>query len=329
MWLYLLLFIISALLLFYSGSKIIGLLMNISFMFGLREFVLGFFVMAFAGSLPNLFLGINSAFQKIPELSFGDIIGGNLVDLTLVIGLAALFSSSGILAESRMVQKSAIFCAFIAVLPLLLIFDGSLSKTDGLILILTFFIYFAWLFARKERFTKTYYNVDLWLKNRPSAKNFFLNFIKIIFFLIILFFATQGIIVSVKEFSVSLNIAIPTIGLLLIGLSNCLPETYFSIISARKNQTWMTLGDLMGSVIICATLVLGIVALIQPIEIRDFSSFAIARFFLIIAALFFYIIVKTGQRITKFEALTLLLIYFAFLITEIALVDFFQIFAIK
>jgi cation:H+ antiporter len=323
-WLYFLLFIASAVFLFYSSSKIVGFLLNISFMLGIREFILGFFVMAFAGSLPNLFLGINSAFQKIPQLSFGDIIGGNIVDLTLVIGLAALLSPTAIPAESKMVQKSAIFCFVIAILPLLLVFDGYLSREDGIILIFSFLIYVLWLFSKKDRFAKTYYNVDLWLINRLSVKNFLLNFIKIIFFLIILLAATEGIIISAKEFSKNFNISIPIIGLLLIGLLNCLPETYFSIASARKNQNWMILGDLMGSVIVCATVVLGIVALIQPIEIRNFSPFVAARFFLIVAAIFFYIIVKTGQRITKLEALILSLIYFAFLISEAYFIDFFR-----
>ncbi len=102
-----------------------------------------------------------------------------------------------------------------------------------------------------------------------------------------------------------------------MGLGNALPETYFAVISAKKGQTWMILGNLMGSVIVPATLVLGIVALICPIEIIDFSPFAIARFFLIISALFFLFFVRTGRKITRKEALFLLLIYIVFVATEI------------
>ena len=81
----------------------------------------------------------------------------------------------------------------------------------------------------------------------------------------------------------------------------------------------MILGNLMGSVIVLSTLILGIVALIAPIKISDFSPFAAARIFLIIAAAIFLIVVRTGRKITKKEAIFLLLIYLAFVIVEILL----------
>lgn len=88
-------------------------------------------------------------------------------------------------------------------------------------------------------------------------------------------------------------------------------------ISARKEQSWMILGNLMGSVIVCTTLVLGLVAFISPFEITDSFPFLIARIFTVISAIIFFIALRTGKRITKLEGLALMSIYFAFLITEI------------
>ncbi len=102
-----------------------------------------------------------------------------------------------------------------------------------------------------------------------------------------------------------------------MGLGNCFPETYFSIISARKEENWLILGDLMGSVIVCSTLVLGIIALVAPFTIIDFSPFLIARIFLIVGSVFALIFIKSGKKITKKEGLGLLLIYIAFLLIEI------------
>jgi Ca2+/Na+ antiporter len=75
----------------------------------------------------------------------------------------------------------------------------------------------------------------------------------------------------------------------------------------------------MGAVIVPSTLVLGIVAFLHPIKIFDFSPFAIARFFLIISAIFFFFFVRTGRKITKKEALILFGIYILFVIFEIFL----------
>ena len=73
----------------------------------------------------------------------------------------------------------------------------------------------------------------------------------------------------------------------------------------------------MGSIIAPATLVLGIVVLICPIQIPDFSPFVIARLFLIISAFFFFIFLRTGKKITRREAIFLLGIYVAFVLSEI------------
>jgi cation:H+ antiporter len=311
---YIFVFIFSLFLLLYSGKWLMGALTRVARYLEWREFVLAFIVIAIAASIPNLFVGITSAIHRIPQLSFGDIVGGNLIDLTVAVALAALLAK-GLPAESKMVQNSALFTMIIAILPLLLILDGKLGRGDGIILILIFFFYIFWLFSKRERFIKTYEN-----KKIPIIKEFRI-FIKdlgrIILGIILLLIAAEGIVRSASFFAQSLNLSLALVGILIVGLGNAIPETYFAIIAAKKAHNWMILGDLMGSVIVAATLVLGIVALICPIEIIDFSPFAIARFFLIISAMFFLFFVRTERRITKKEALFLLGIYIVFVLVEI------------
>lgn len=332
-WLYVLVFIISCFILFWSGSRLVRALTRIARYLGWREFVVAFFIMAFAGSAPNLFVGINSAIHKIPELSFGEIVGGNVVDLTLAVGLAILIGGSALQVRSKMVQTSTIFTAIIALLPLILILDRDLGRTDGLILLLAFAVYIIWLFSKGERFRRVYkvnkrestplpkFIEFLRNKKEPKTIRQFKSFLKdltrVAIALILLLVASWGVVRSAQVFSEALKITLPVIGILIVGLGNALPETYFAIVSARKKRTWLILGNLMGSVIVSATLVLGAVVLIHPIENIDFSPFAIARTFLIISAVFFLIAVRTDQRITKKEALLLLAIYFLFLSAEI------------
>jgi len=313
-WLYVFIFIISCLTILWSGKWLIEALARIARYLEWREFVVAFFVVAFAASVPNLFVGISSALHKIPQLSFGDIVGGNVIDLTLAVAIAVLVAK-GLPAESRTVQTTSIFTIIIAILPLLLILDGTLGRGDGILLILVFAFYIFWLFSKKERFTKVYDENKI-----PIIKEFKV-FIKdlgrVILGIVLLLLAAEGMVRAASFFAESLNLSLALIGILIVGLGNALPETYFAIASARKGQNWMILGDLMGAVIVPATLVLGIVALIYPIKIPDFSPFAIARFFLIISAIFFLFFVRTGQKITKKEALFLLAIYIIFVVTEI------------
>ena len=250
-WLFI--FIISCFVLFWSGSRLIKALVRMARYLALREFVLAFFVMAFAGSLPNLFVGINSALHGIPQLSFGEIVGGNVIDLTLAVGLAILIGGTIIPTRSKMVQTSTIFTAVIAILPLVLILDGSLGREDGLILLLTFALYIFWLFSKEERFRKVYkgnknehrHGLGFlgFLRNRKEPKSIrnFKVFLKdlgnVIISLVLLSVASWGVVQSAQVFSNTLNIGLPIVGILIVGLGNALPETYFAILSAKKRQT--------------------------------------------------------------------------------------------
>lgn len=310
-----LIFIFSCALLLLMGKWVIDSLINLAYFLKLKEFVVAFFVMAFASCIPNFFVDISSALRGIPQLALGDIIGGNVVDLTIAVGLAALISRRGITTNSRVVQSSLIFTFIIAILPLLLILDGILGRIDGIILISVFFIYIYWLFSKKERFCKAYQEK----KTNKGFRVLVKDLIKLSIGIVVILFAAQGIIKSSIAFSDIFNVSLPLVGILIVGLGNALPEVYFSLVSARKGQSWLILGNIMGAVIIPATLILGIVALISPIETSgfSFSSFAVARFFMIASAIFFFFFVKTDKKITQKEGLFLLSLYIVFLICEI------------
>ncbi len=312
-------FLGSCFLLSWLSSRLVKSLVSVAQYLGLREFIVAFFVMGFAASLPNLFIDLPAALQHLPQISFGDIIGGNLIDLTLAMAVVVFFSKKPISTNSNMIQGSALFTFLIAVLPIFLISTGRVTRIDGVILIATFFVYAYWLFSKDGRYKKIYNN-----ETKQAAKNpkkaffsFLKNLTEIIILMVLLLFASEGVINSAKYFSSNLGVSLSLVGVLIVALGNCFPETYFGLISARKGEGWMIIGDMMGSVIICATLVLGIIAIVSPFEIKDISSFLIARIFTIIAALLFVIFIKTDRKLTKKEALLLLSIYIVFLITEI------------
>jgi len=312
---YILLFTICCLAIFYSGKLVVESLAGIARFLNWREFVVAFFVIALAGAIPNLFVGISSALHGMPELSFGDIIGGNLFDLTIVVALAVLISN-GLPAQSRAIQTTSAFTVVLAILPLLLILDGTLSRGDGIVLISAFLFYAIWLFSKRERFTKVYDEKEK-IPPIKGFKFFLKDVARVVLGLTVLILAAEGIVRSAGFFAESFEISLALVGILIVAIGNALPETYFVLVLARSGQNWMILGDLMGSIIIPSTLVLGIVALINPIEIHDFSPFAIGRIFLIIAVLFFFFSVKSDRKITRKEALFLLFLYVLFVVIQI------------
>ncbi len=312
-WVNFLIFIFSFLAIFYSSKWLMESLSRIGKFLGWKEFVVAFLFFAFSASLPNLFVGITSALNKIPQLSLGDVIGGNIVDLTLVAGLATLISRAGISAPSRTVQNSAVFLILITILFSFLIADNSLSRLDGFLLFLIFISYLVWLFIKKERFKKIYDSITEELNLKFFLKNLCLFFLS----LILILASSQGIVISTKFLANYFSFPLWFIGLLIVSFGNALPELIFSIECARKDQDWLILGDLIGSVIISTTLVLGIVALISPIQIENLSAILISRIFLLVSGLFFLFLLRSGKKITEREGVILILIYAFFLLVEI------------
>lgn len=319
--LYIFVFILCCGLLFWAGRWLIKALAEMARFLKWREFVVVFFAMAFVGAVPNFLIGISSAIHGIPQLSFGDVVGGNVVDLTIAVALAA-FIAKGLPAKSKTVQTTSVFTIIIALMPLVLLLDGGLTKGDGILLILAFLLYVYWLFSKKERFTKIYGAPPSLKEVKQVAlikrfKKFIKDLGRVILGIGIMLLAAEGVVRTASFLAQGLNIPLVLVGILIVGLGNALPETCFGIASAQKGRTWMILGDLMGSVIASSTLVLGTVAIINPIEIGGVLPYFIARISLVISALLFLIFIRTDQKITPKESKILLGLYFLFVIFEI------------
>lgn len=311
LWFNILIFIGALFVLVRSGTWALQSLSRIARFLRWSEFIAAFILIAFVSSLPELFVGFSSALHGMPEISFGNIIGANVINLTLAVGLA-VFLLGGLQVERKIVKRDSLYTAGVALLPLILILDGVLSRLDGFILLLIFSFYLSWLFAQKERFSKVYNNNQA-MKFRNFLKDIFIFLVSVV----LLFAGAELVINTAVSLAQSLNISSVLIGILFIGIGTALPETYFSIKAALWNKQEIILGNLMGAVTITSLFVLGIVALIHPIEIIDFSPYFIARIFLFLAAVFFFVFVRTGERISRKEALFLLAIYIAFVTLEI------------
>lgn len=314
-YLYILLFLFSCVVLAASSKILVDSLAKIALYLRVREFIVSFFIIAFGVSIPNLVVGIISALKGVPELSIGDIMGGNIVDLTLSVGLAGIFAAKGIPTKSRTLQASSLATIFFALLPLFLMQDGKLSRIDGGVMILAYGAYLLWMFSKNERFTRKYEKNE----KKPKAKEFLQSVLYGVLGIGCLVFGGWGTVTSASVFSEVLHLPLSIIGIFIVAIGNCLPEMFFSIQAARKGEDWMILGDIMGGIIFCASMVLGIVAIISPITISNFSFSLVARFFLVAAALLFLYFVQTDRKITKRESLGLVFIYIAFLISEIIL----------
>ncbi len=288
----------------------IDALQRITQRLGWKEFVVAFFTASVGAVIPELIIGTRAALKGIPELALGNIIGQNIILFTLSVSICVLLLRE-IVVESRTVRAGTTFALISVILPFILLWNGTLSRFDGVILILAFFFYIYWLFSEKDRF----------LKDHGEVRDSTHPFKDIAIILLGLFFvvlSAEGIIFSAERLGELFNVPIMVIGLFAVGFGVALPETFFSIALARKGHSWMILGGLMGAVAISSTLVLGTVAIINPIIIEDFSPFYIARIFLILGGALLLFFVRTSNKITRKEAIILFMVYMLFLLIQFA-----------
>lgn len=307
-------FIISCLVLVYSGTKAVQSLTRIAKFFGWREFTASAVLMAIVTSTPEIFVGISSAVGQIPSLSFGDVFGSNIIGLTIVIGVGA-FLAKGLRFQGRVLQRAAFDAGIISFLPLLLILDKKLSRIDGIVLLLVFVFYFRRLLSREKSFTKI---LTYAFKEDQAGFKMFLKNLAIFFGAIfLLLLSAQGIVFSARNLAVTFNISLVFFGALFVALGTSLPEITFGIKSIIMGRKEMIIGDVLGSLVVNATLVLGLVALICPFEIANLSPYFVGIVFTTITSVLFMIFSKTHEIISKKEAISLFSIYIIFALFQV------------
>jgi len=132
----------------------------------------------------------------------------------------------------------------------------------------------------------------------------------------LLLFSAEMVVRFASRLAVLLNLPILLIGLILVSLGTTLPELVFGIRAIRKHQPSMVLGDLLGSLVANASLILGIITLICPITVSAWGEYLIATLALVLAFGIFFGFVERQKKIERWEGIVLVLFYFMFALIE-------------
>ena len=255
-----LMFALSGFFLVISGIYLVKSLHKIATFLGISEFSAAFILMAFATSIPELFVGISSALQGVPQLSMGNVIGANIIDLTLLTGIFILIAK-GIKFKSGKVGKE-IYFMFIGILLLVVLYmiGNSLSRIDGVILLCLFIVH-TFLLVRKQRKYSKRINHK---KNQQRKRVWYM--LLFILSLIVLFISSKYVVQYADAISIDLGLPEIFIGLFLISIATTLPELVFGINAVLLKHQEMSIGDQTGTIFTNTCLILGIVSIIHPIE---------------------------------------------------------------
>jgi cation:H+ antiporter len=307
-WVNLAIFLAACFILVQSGNLLVKALAKIAAFLRMSEFVVGFIIMAFATSIPELFVGITSAAAKNPALSLGNVIGANIIDLSLIVGIIILLGR-GIKIKSKKTKKDAFYMVFIAALPMvLMVIGGTLSRIDGVILLVVFALYARRILKHGKRFKKE-------VEDRIGRKEIILTTLLFILSLALLFLSAEFVVDYATLLSLDLALPPMIVGLFVISIGTTLPELTFESKAVMKGHSEMSLGNLIGSVVANSTLVLGITSIICPIT-ADIFLFSVSAIFMVIIAFLFATFVESGSKLYIKEGISLILLYVFFVIIE-------------
>lgn len=299
-------FIVSCTLLVISAGWCIKSLVKIASYFKLSEFVIGFILIGVSTSLPEFFVGVVSAFNKTSELALGTVIGSNIADLALIMGILILLSK-GIKLKTKIVKRSTWFMLVASSFPLILMLDGSLSRYDGIFLLLVFFFYIRELLEERKEFRKRF--------DHALKKEALFSIALFVVSIALLLLSANFVVKS--SISISKELLIPPIliGLFLVAIGTSLPELILGVRAVLSKREEFALGDIIGSVVANSTLVLGATALIYPASANLFLFFSSA-IFMLATVILFAIFVEYKKALTIKEGIFLILFYVLFIFSE-------------
>lgn len=304
-------FIVSVFLIIRGATLATKYAFKIAEEYKLSKYIVGFIIVAVISIIPETFVSINSAIEGVPSLGLGTLFGSNVADLTLIFVVIIFFANRGIKIESKILKNNVIY-PFFLLIPIVLGFDGYYSRWEGLGLIIAgaTFYYLAFKNSSEKQIVP---NVDEIPKTNHKQ-----NIWKLVLSMTMLLVGSHFIVTSSVDIANYLGINSLVIGMLVLGLGTTMPELFFCLSAVKKNHDSLAVGDILGTVLADATVVVGILALIDPFVFPK-KVIYITGMFMVTAAFTLFYFMRSGKNISKKESMYLLSFYLVFILVELIL----------
>ena len=254
--------VVGLFLLVLGGNWLLKAAVGLSLKLNVPKIVIGMTVVSFATSAPELIVSIKSALNGATGLAVGNVIGSNIANLGLVLGITLILSTIEVEKSFYKTDWPVMMIASF-LLYFFIVFDNTIQQYEGIIMFGILVVFLIYLL----RFQKTAV-VDEMPEDDEE-----LPLYKIVFFLAIGGFCLWGgselLITGSVDLAKSLGVSDAVIGVTIVSVGTSVPELAASIIAVLKKEKAISLGNLIGSNVFNILAVLGITAMITPIEIKS------------------------------------------------------------
>ena len=277
------------------------------------ELTIGLTIVAFGTSAPEMVVNIIAAIKGYDNISMGNIIGSNIFNLLLILGISGLIYP--IMVQSKTVWKEIPFSLFAGILLIIVANDAfvfhssenTIKRYDGIILLFFFCLFLIYAFSNMK-------DVQQIASDQIKAFSLFKTTLYIILGFAFLIIGGRMVVNNAVGLAKAIKISEKVIGLTVVASGTSLPELATSAVAAVKKRSDLAIGNVIGSNIFNILLILGTTALISPV--RYSLSFNLEITIYLAATLFVFIAMFTGRKgkIDRWEAGMLLLFYVGYMV---------------
>jgi cation:H+ antiporter len=267
---------------------------------GISPWVIGITLVAVGTSLPELFTSLASVFAGKVELVADNIVGSNIANILLIIGLSAIIARK-LAVERDLIDLDLPLLVGSQVVLFFVLLDGSVNRIEGALSLIVFFIYIMYAAqVHKGEEVEKLKKDNLWKLSGIIVSS-----------LAVLIVSSKFTIDSVIKLSDLFGISSSLIGITALAVGTSLPELMVSIMSAKRGAYELSLGNIIGSNIFNGAGIIGIVSLVRPLVVSA-EIMSVGLSFLV-AATFMCVISGISRRIHIWEGLMFLMVYVVFL----------------
>ena len=293
-------FILSLAILIKSADYFIESSSSLGLSLGLPKLLIGLTIVAIGTSLPEFLTSLFAVIKSSSEIVISDVIGSNITNIFLVLGVAALFSKN-LKVEKKTIMIDLPMLVLSAIALFIAIKDESFSAFEGIIFLIIVLIYLTYSIKNKDNLIS------------DKRKDFKWKYLIIILISsITLYYSSRYTIDAVIHLSKILKIGTDIIAMTAIALGTSLPELMVSISAVRKKESDIAIGNVIGSNIFNTFIVMGVPALITPLRIPHIiMNFVIYYYFLAVGM---FVVMSLNKRISRKEGIILFIFYIVYLI---------------
>lgn len=303
MWAQVLLLIFGIVVVLKSADWLTNGAVGLATKLGISQIVIGLTIVAIGTSMPEFFVSIVSAIKGTPDLAVGNIVGSNIFNVLLIVGVAATVAP---IAIQRATVRRDIPIAIVASIMLtFMMLDDNISRIDALILFAAF-IAFIWITLRNSKNDANEKDAST-EKVIPTWK----SVLFIIFGLMGLVLGSNIFVDNASSLAHGWGISDAVIGLTIVAGGTSLPELATSAVAARKGDSGIAIGNVLGSNVFNILMILGLTGIISPMHIQNITYIDMAV--MVISMALFWLFSFTKLRVERWEGCVLIACFLGYI----------------